>query len=191
MRILDYIKSSAVAGAVLLATGEFADAGWPFLRLNSDCAENADCAFSAAGDGCARTERMIVVVRNQDCDEESHARESKLKRMCRCLCPPEPPRGEAAIALPARVRNEFAAVKDEPESERESAAADRVDQLEEDLTRLTLIVEEIVKTQKKDGEDLTRLTLAVEQVADAQKKGQEDLTRISVILDNLAKEVKK
>ena len=187
LRLQGKSLSIAVAAIGLLWCAGGAEAGWPFsFSRDDDCGcRRADCSTNTNG-----------TCRDCNCDDDDDDDDDgKLKRCFRCLRPGEPPRGETAFALPARVRNEFAAVDDDDddESDRESASAStegQIENLERDLTRLTLIVEKLVETQKRDGEDLTRLTIAVEEIARAQARGQQDLTRISTILDNLALEPK-
>jgi hypothetical protein len=172
MCVRDCLLLQVIAGC-FACTGSPALAAWPFSRLHA-CVQPDDCGQPA------------------DYDDDDDDGESRLKRACRCFCPGEPPRGEVAIALPARLSTEFAREVRETdrESARESALAATIDQrvevLEKDLTRLTLIVEKLADNQKRDSADLTRLTLAVEGIATAQKQGREDLTRMSVILEKLA-----
>jgi hypothetical protein len=166
MKLQSLVLSASLGAAAMPALCTSAAAGWPLFRSTRGCEAAAPCDAGA----CARTERTIVVVREDRCGEDCE-KESRMKRLCRHLLPPEPPRGETAIALPARVRNEFARLEDETDRESESATQD---------------MESRVKTLEQD---LTRLTLVVEQIAESQKKGQEDMTRMSLILEKLAERV--
>lgn len=173
--------SVACASAAILGMGSLVNAGWPFSRHHEPaCTQPAACA------------QPLPVNCAQPAGYDEDDGDSKRKRICQCLHPGEPPRGETVIAFPARISREFARESErDRESARESAPTGAIDQrvevLEKDLTRLTLIVEKLVDAQKRDSADLTRLTLAVEEVAIAQKQGQQDLTRMSLILDKLAK----
>lgn len=167
MQLRTLVLSALVLTAAVPAMNRCAGAGWPFLR-SRDCALSAPCDVGCGE--CTGAERTIVVIRDDRCREDCE-KDSRMKRVCRHLLPPEPPRGETAVALPARVRNEFARLEDEDDRESESATQD---------------MESRVKTLEQD---LTRLTLVVEQIAESQKRGQEDMTRMSLILEKLAERV--
>lgn len=118
-----------------------------------------------------------------DCDREcceccGKKKPKKRKKCClfTCISCSEPPRAEAAFSLPARIdqnlgRESARLDEESAKLKRESAnlSGDRVDAVEKDLTRLTLVVEQLAKGQKQQQEDLTKATLILERIA--QKVG--------------------
>jgi len=151
---------------------------------DENCGRPADCAHEAAYD-CGRPGKR---------ETDDSSKRSKVKRACSSLLPGEPPRGETAIALPARLSTEIAPQQREASPETDQVTpeseASRMDSLEADLTRLTLIVQELAKARQQDSEDLGRLTLSVQQLAGSHKSAQEDLARMSLLLKELADKVK-
>jgi hypothetical protein len=82
--------------------------------------------------------------------------------ICCCLRPVAPPRGQVAISIPARVNVQSGAQAGA------QAASDRLDKLEEDLTRLTVIVEKMTEKNQQIDVDLARLTVLVEELVRRQ-----------------------
>jgi hypothetical protein len=189
MRLRNLVTSTAFLTGAIYA-GSLSQAGWPFLSCQDGCAPTSGCTAECVpvGPNCAYRPGFSLFSLFHDHDDEDDDRDSKARRICRCFAPGEPPRGETAIAMPARLSGEFAAFRDEePETDQESATTDeQCEELEEDLTRLTLIVEELVKAHQQDRGDLTRLTIAVEELAKSQKSSQDDMTRMSLILEQIA-----
>jgi ABC-type transporter Mla subunit MlaD len=67
-----------------------------------------------------------------------------------------------AISIPARVNVQSGAQAGA------QAASDRLDKLEEDLTRLTVIVEKMTEKNQQIDVDLARLTVLVEELVRRQ-----------------------
>jgi hypothetical protein len=194
MNVRDLAVCIGAAGAGLLAQSG-AMAGWPFPCGDDGCAPAAcvpGCdACAPCGPAHASPPYTLFSLFGIECDEDDDDDEdSKLKKVSRCFCPAEPPRAESAFALPARFTNEFApedeSAEEDEESAEESGVEDRCEVLEKDLTRLTLIVEELAKGQARSNQDLTRLSIQVDEMVGAQRQVQDDLTRINVLLQQMA-----
>ncbi len=114
------------------------------------------------------------------CGRKRPARKSKKPCFLACLGCEDVPRAPVGMALAARVNGLGLGSGAEAASE-ESAGdvaggdagsenatgangVNRMDQLESDLTRLTLVVEELARSQRQQAQDLTRATLLLEQI---------------------------
>ena len=104
----------------------------------------------------------------KSCDRQRNESEATENKCCfSCCLPAAPPRGEVIMALPARVNLET--LRDETESESESLDdGTRLDQLEVDLTRLTVVVEELVEQQASTETDITRIATLLEELVRAK-----------------------
>lgn len=113
---------------------------------------------------------------DRQCCENCGKKKPKNKKKC-CLLAgldcAEPPRGEMGVVVPGRLQrtsfNESARDRKKSDDDSESGAdgddQDRIDQLEEDLTRLTQVVESVAASQVQQQEDLTRATQVLEEMA--------------------------
>jgi len=122
-----------------------------------------------------------------ECREYEDDDDDRKDRGC-CFCPPAPPRAEVGFSLPGRFN-----IQSRPgptiESQQKKLQT-KVDDVERDLTRLTLVVEKLADSHKDNQRDLTRLGVVVEKLVGAQEDSQRDLARLSVLIERLAKDKK-
>lgn len=100
----------------------------------------------------------------------------KKKSFLSCLGCEEVPRGTVGMAIPARVNALGESASEESDSEASGEATgepdavgesrSRMSKLEDDLTRLTLVVEELARGQRQQQEDLTRATIMLEKLTE-------------------------
>ncbi|MEY3173390.1 MAG: hypothetical protein RLZZ436_1304 [Planctomycetota bacterium] len=105
----------------------------------------------------------------------------KKKCLLSCLGCEDVPRGTVGMSIAAKVNAFGESAAEESDRERsgesdadgkadeESAVEEsrsRMDKLESDLTRLTLVVEELARGQRQQQEDLTRATLMLEKLTE-------------------------
>ena len=109
------------------------------------------------------------------CDRERNETAAGDDKSClSCILPGAPPQGEVIMALPARV--DLESLRDEV-SESESEALDdaaRLDQLEEDLTRLTVIVEGLAEQHASTETDMARIATLLEELVRARRAEDEN-----------------
>lgn len=96
------------------------------------------------------------------------------KCLLSCLGCEDVPRGPVGMAIPARMNSlgESARERDEADQQAESFSEDgsldepsRMDKLEQDLTRLALVVEELARGQRQQQEDLSRAAIMLEDLS--------------------------
>ncbi|MFM7036593.1 MAG: hypothetical protein ACKO2L_02610 [Planctomycetaceae bacterium] len=164
-------------------------ARWAFLSIVL-CATGVDAGSSRYGQECGERSGSSPTVRSglccllpfcskdedecqchreccQDCGRKKP--EPKNKSGSGCFGCKAPPRGEVAVSLAARIpRDGFreSAQQNRDQAENARQREQRLDGLERDLTRLTVVVEEIAKGQQKQQEDLTKVTLVLERLVE-------------------------
>lgn len=180
--------------AVLQATGGAANAGWWFGSRGAGCGEtgNYPRGFWTPRDSncdsqtCNTCRDCDECNDCDDCDEDCDdcdKKKKKKKKCClfTCFDCAEPPRGEAAVSVAARINRDAFRESAELTNRRNAAAQEsanasdvdkRVDNLERDLTKLTIVVEEVAKNQKQQQEDLTKATLILERLAEKVGAGE-------------------
>lgn len=162
----------AFLSVVLWTTGVHAGSS----GCGQDCGERSGSSPTARGNGLccllpfhSKNEDECQCHREccPDCGRKKP--EPKKKSGTNCFGCKTPPRGEVAVSLAARIprdgfRESVQQNRDQAENARQREQ--RLDGLERDLTRLTVVVEEIAKGQQKQQEDLTKVTLVLERLVE-------------------------
>ena len=145
----------------------------------SNCSNSNDCSRSFASAWyCSYDDECEC---DRECCESCGKKKPRKKKKCclfTCLECAEPPRGEVGVSVAGRLqRNAFdesgrgdkseSATPEKKKDQSETAALekDRIDQIEKDLTRLTLVVESVASSQLQQQADLTRATQVLEELA--------------------------
>lgn len=170
------MRSSAAARwafVCVLLCGSGVDAG--SSRYGQECGERSGYSQSKTGSGlccllpfCSNDEDECQCHR-ECCPDCGRKKREPKKSGAGCFGCKAPPRGEVAVSLAARIprdgfRESVQQNRDQAENARQREQ--RIDGLERDLTRLTVVVEEIAKGQQKQQEDLTKVTLVLERLVE-------------------------
>lgn len=154
------LAASSVEGGWLNRTVGPNERGCADEKCHSEISEGDSGRWCQLSDNCEN---------ECDCDRAccEHCGKKKPKKRKKCclfvgLECAEPPRGQMGVAVPGRLQrfsfdddSESANnSKANSEDKSETGGRDRIDELEERLTRLTLVVEEVAGYQKKQQKDL-------------------------------------